>query len=75
MDGSGMFHPRLCGSASHLGITQDLRTIGVAKKLMCFEDFDKDRGEEVGASHEDCKGASAASEAAESKSKRVKRVV
>ena len=58
MDGSGMFHPRLCGSASHLGVTQGLRTIGVAKKLMFFEDFDKERGEEVGPRDMSTKGGS-----------------
>ena len=39
VDGSGLFHPRQCGSASHFGVANGLRTIGVAKKLLCFEDF------------------------------------
>ncbi|CAJ1363923.1 unnamed protein product [Effrenium voratum] len=47
IDGSGMFHPRQCGSASHFGIVQNLRTIGVAKKLLCFDDFDKDAGQRI----------------------------
>jgi len=48
IDGSGMFHPRQCGSASHFGIEQDIRTIGVAKKLLSFEDFDSKAGDLVG---------------------------
>jgi len=44
VDGSGLFHPRQCGSASHFGILHNLRTVGVAKKLLCFEDFDKEHG-------------------------------
>lgn len=47
VDGSGVFHPRQCGSASHFGISNGLRTIGVAKKLLCFDDFDKAAGEQV----------------------------
>ena len=47
VDGSGIFHPRQCGSASHFGISNGLRTIGVAKKLLCFDDFDKVAGEQV----------------------------
>lgn len=47
VDGSGLFHPRQCGSASHFGVANGLRTIGVAKKLLCFEDFDVTAGEQV----------------------------
>ncbi|CAE7202271.1 Endov [Symbiodinium sp. CCMP2456] len=47
VDGSGLFHPRQCGSASHFGILHNLRTIGVAKKLLCFEDFDREHGQTV----------------------------
>eukprot|EP00438_Fugacium_kawagutii_P006715 Skav219127 [mRNA] locus=scaffold1574:530045:531184:+ [translate_table: standard] len=47
IDGSGLFHPRQCGSASHFGISSNVRTIGVAKKLLCFDDFDKAAGERV----------------------------
>lgn len=38
IDGCGMYHPRQLGSASHVGVEEDLRTIGVAKKLMLIGD-------------------------------------
>ena len=47
VDGSGLFHPRQCGSASHFGIIRGLRTIGVAKKLLCFDDFGREQGQHV----------------------------
>ena len=47
VDGSGLFHPRQCGSASHFGIVHGLRTIGVAKKLLCFDDFTREQGQMV----------------------------
>ena len=47
VDGSGVFHPRGCGSASHFGVLHGLRTVGVAKKLLCFDDFDKAAGEQI----------------------------
>jgi len=48
VDGSGVFHPRQLGSASHLGVEADLRTIGVAKKLMLIgDDFDKEAAQKV----------------------------
>ena len=31
VDGSGVLHPRRCGSASHLGVLADLPTVGVTK--------------------------------------------
>lgn len=34
VDGSGMYHPRQLGSASHFAVLEDLCAIGVAKKLM-----------------------------------------
>jgi len=50
IDGSGMFHPRQCGSASHFGVEENLRTIGVAKKLMVIDgDFDQVEGQRVDA--------------------------
>ena len=33
VDGNGAFHPRKCGAATHLGISIDLPTIGVAKDV------------------------------------------
>eukprot|EP00928_Gymnodinium_smaydae_P035734 TRINITY_DN25096_c0_g6_i1.p1 TRINITY_DN25096_c0_g6~~TRINITY_DN25096_c0_g6_i1.p1 ORF type:complete len:364 (+),score=64.68 TRINITY_DN25096_c0_g6_i1:35-1093(+) len=34
VDGNGAFHPRRCGAATHLGVSVDLPTIGVAKEVM-----------------------------------------
>jgi deoxyinosine 3'endonuclease (endonuclease V) len=34
VDGNGIFHPRKCGSATHLGIVTGLPTIGVAKDVL-----------------------------------------
>jgi deoxyribonuclease V len=34
VDGNGILHPRRFGLASYLGLKMDVRTIGVAKKLM-----------------------------------------
>ena len=35
LDGSGRIHYRQAGIATHIGVTFDLPTIGVAKKLLC----------------------------------------
>ena len=34
LDGNGILHPACCGFASHTGVTLDVPTIGVAKKLL-----------------------------------------
>merc|ERR1719456_922345 len=34
VDGNGVFHPRRCGSATHLGIVTGLPTVGVAKDIL-----------------------------------------
>jgi deoxyinosine 3'endonuclease (endonuclease V) len=38
VDGNGVFHPRRCGSATHLGIVTDMPTIGVAKDVLKVDD-------------------------------------
>ncbi len=54
VDGNGVLHPRRIGMASHLGISIDTPTIGIAKNLMTGKAFDgkieidkEIRGEEV----------------------------
>ena len=58
VDSNGILHPRRAGAASHLGVTLDIPTIGVAKKLLLGHprhdpkyDFEtiQDRGEIIGA--------------------------
>lgn len=34
VDGNGVFHPRRCGAATHLGIVTSLPTVGVAKDVL-----------------------------------------
>jgi deoxyribonuclease V len=35
IDGGGINHPRFAGLATHVGVTADIPTIGVTKKLLC----------------------------------------
>lgn len=37
IDGSGILHPYRCGVATYVGISLDIPTIGVIKKLLCGE--------------------------------------
>ena len=41
VDGNGILHPKRFGTASHLGVCANLRTIGVGKSLHCFGDLSR----------------------------------
>jgi len=47
VDGNGVFHPRRCGSATHLGIVTGLPTIGVAKDVMQVGDVNTSAARKV----------------------------
>jgi deoxyinosine 3'endonuclease (endonuclease V) len=47
VDGNGVFHPRKCGSATHLGIVTGLPTIGVAKEVMQVGDINERTAREI----------------------------
>lgn len=55
VDGNGVFHPRRCGSATHLGIVTGLPTIGVAKDVAKVGDVNSSAARKVAA---DLNGAS-----------------
>lgn len=40
VDGNGSLHPRRCGVATLLGVTEGLRTLGIAKTLHVFQGVD-----------------------------------
>lgn len=41
IDGCGILHPRLFGSASHLGLVKNIPSIGISKTLMCIDGLDE----------------------------------
>jgi deoxyinosine 3'endonuclease (endonuclease V) len=47
VDGNGVFHPRRCGSATHLGIVTGLPTIGVAKDVLKVGDVNVSTAREI----------------------------
>lgn len=42
VDGNGIFHPRGCGLASHLGVLENMMTIGVSKTLAFVDGIGRD---------------------------------
>lgn len=42
IDGNGILHPRLCGSASHFGVLETIPTIGVAKNIHMIDGLSRD---------------------------------
>lgn len=55
VDGNGLYHPRRCGAATHLGVAAGLPTIGVAKTVMKVGDIGFKEARDVA---ETLKGAS-----------------
>jgi deoxyinosine 3'endonuclease (endonuclease V) len=47
VDGNGYWHPRRCGSASMLSLRSDTPCIGVAKKLLCVENIDRETVKQI----------------------------
>lgn len=48
VDGNGVFHPRMCGSATHLGIVVGMPAIGVAKDVLQVGDVNVSTAQKLG---------------------------